>query len=80
MAAQASIQDPGPAHIYALAASGQTGVAHLLALIAEEIRVAMTLTGARTVKEIDPDSLVREGELRRGANGAELRPGVRAAA
>jgi L-lactate dehydrogenase (cytochrome) len=72
MAAQASIQAPGPAHIYALAASGQTGVAHLLALIAEEIRGgAMTLTGARTVKEITPDSLVKAGELRPGVRAAE---------
>jgi L-lactate dehydrogenase (cytochrome) len=55
----------GRAYIYALAASGQKGVAHLLALIAEEMRVAMTLTGVRTVKEITRDNLVKAAELRR---------------
>lgn len=37
----------GRAYIYALAASRQKDLAHLLALIAEEMRVAMTLMGAR---------------------------------
>lgn len=40
-------------------------VAHLLGLIAEEMRVAMTLTGVRTVKEITRDNLVKAAELRR---------------
>jgi len=70
----------GRAYIYALAASGQKGVAHVLALIAEEMRVAMTLIGARTVEEITRDNLVRAAELRRGAEDAGLRPGVRDAA
>jgi L-lactate dehydrogenase (cytochrome) len=55
----------GRAYIYALAASDQKGVAHLLGLIAEEMRVAMTLTGVRTVKEITRDNLVKAAELRR---------------
>ena len=42
----------------------QTGIAHLLGLIAEEMRVAMTLTGVRTVKEITRDNLVKAAELR----------------
>ena len=48
----------GRAYIYALAAAGEKGVAHLLALIASEMRVAMTLTGARSIAEITRDSLV----------------------
>ncbi|MBO0662276.1 FMN-dependent L-lactate dehydrogenase LldD [Jiella sp. MQZ9-1] len=48
----------GRAYIYALAAAGETGVAHLLDLIASEMRVAMTLTGARSLKEIGRESLV----------------------
>lgn len=51
----------GRAYAYALAASGQSGVETLLDLIAKEMRVAMTLTGARTVADISRDSLVREG-------------------
>jgi len=51
----------GRAYAYALAAAGQSGVETLLDLIAKEMRVAMTLTGARTVADISRDSLVREG-------------------
>ena len=43
----------GRAWAYALAAQGQAGVAKMLALIEAEMRVAMALTGARTVAEID---------------------------
>ncbi len=48
----------GRAFIYALAVAGEAGVAHLLDLIEKEMRVAMTLTGARTIAEIGPQSLV----------------------
>lgn len=48
----------GRAFVYALAAHGEAGVANLLDLIAKEIRVAMTLTGARNIREISEDSLV----------------------
>ncbi len=51
----------GRAYIYALAAAGEKGVAHLLDLIASEMRVAMTLTGARSIKDISSDSLVSSG-------------------
>lgn len=51
----------GRAYIYALAAAGEKGVAHLLDLIASEMRVAMTLTGARSIKDISTDSLVSSG-------------------
>lgn len=42
----------GRAFIYALAAEGQTGVANLLDLFEKEMRVAMTLTGARSIAAI----------------------------
>jgi len=48
----------GRAFVYALAAYGEAGVANLLDLIAKEMRVAMTLTGARSIREISEDSLV----------------------
>ncbi|WP_426662999.1 FMN-dependent L-lactate dehydrogenase LldD [Rhodanobacter aciditrophus] len=48
----------GRPFVYALAAAGERGVAHLLDLIAAEMRVAMTLTGARSIAEITRDSLV----------------------
>lgn len=50
----------GRAYIYALAAGGEAGVTNLLKLIESEMRVAMVLTGARTVADISPDLLVRE--------------------
>ncbi|WP_434026818.1 FMN-dependent L-lactate dehydrogenase LldD [[Pseudomonas] boreopolis] len=49
----------GRAFVYALAAAGQAGVEHLLGLIEKEMRVAMTLTGARSIGEIGRDSLAR---------------------
>lgn len=48
----------GRAFVYALAAQGEAGVANLLDLIAKEMRVAMTLTGARSIADISRDSLV----------------------
>lgn len=48
----------GRAFVYALAAHGEAGVANLLDLIAKEMRVAMTLTGARRIADIGRDSLV----------------------
>jgi L-lactate dehydrogenase (cytochrome) len=50
----------GRAWIYALAAAGQTGVAHLLKLIDAEMRVAMALTGATNLAAIDHSILVEE--------------------
>ncbi|HUH39433.1 MAG TPA: L-lactate dehydrogenase, partial [Castellaniella sp.] len=49
----------GRAWIYALAAAGQAGVENLLDLIDKEMRVAMTLTGARTIADITPKLLAR---------------------
>jgi L-lactate dehydrogenase (cytochrome) len=49
----------GRAWIYALAARGETGVAHVLKLIDAEMRVAMTLCGAAKIEDIGPHNLVR---------------------
>jgi len=43
----------GRAFLYALAAAGQAGVAHVLELIAAEMRVAMALSGLTSLKQID---------------------------
>ncbi len=48
----------GRAFAYALAAAGEAGVSNLLDLIDKEIRVAMTLTGAKSIAEINSDLLV----------------------
>lgn len=48
----------GRPFVYALAAEGERGVAKLLDLIAAEMRVAMTLTGAKSLAGITRDSLV----------------------
>ena len=44
---------------YALAASGQAGVAHVLKLIEAEMRVAMALTACSSIEEIDEQILER---------------------
>jgi L-lactate dehydrogenase (cytochrome) len=49
----------GRAWAYALAARGETGVAHVLKLIEAEMRVAMTLTGCTRVDQITRDILVK---------------------
>ncbi|MDC9590139.1 FMN-dependent L-lactate dehydrogenase LldD [Xenorhabdus sp. XENO-10] len=49
----------GRAFVYALAAAGEAGVSNLLDLIDKEMRVAMTLTGARSISEINSDLLIR---------------------
>lgn len=49
----------GRAFIYALGAAGGAGVSNLLDLIDKEMRVAMTLTGARTIQDITSDCLVK---------------------
>ncbi|QYF88195.1 FMN-dependent L-lactate dehydrogenase LldD [Brevundimonas sp. PAMC22021] len=47
----------GRAFIYALAAEGQTGVANLLDIFEKEMRVAMTLTGAKSIASLDAANL-----------------------
>lgn len=44
----------GRAFVYALAAAGQAGVANLLELLDKEMRVAMTLTGAKPLLRLAP--------------------------
>lgn len=51
----------GRAFLYALATHGQRGVEDLLTLIEKEMKVAMTLTGAKNISEITPELLVRGG-------------------
>jgi L-lactate dehydrogenase (cytochrome) len=48
----------GRAWVYALAARGEAGVTQLLDLIACEMRVAMTLTGAHRIADINRSILV----------------------
>ncbi|WP_144937068.1 FMN-dependent L-lactate dehydrogenase LldD [Pseudomonas alabamensis] len=50
----------GRAFLYALATHGEAGVKNLLDLFEKEMRVAMVLTGAKSISEISRDSLVRE--------------------
>jgi len=50
----------GRAFLYALATAGEAGVKNLLELFEKEMRVAMVLTGAKTISEITRDSLVCE--------------------
>lgn len=48
----------GRAAVYALAAAGQGGVENLLDIFAQEMRVAMTLTGVTRIDQIDATNLV----------------------
>ncbi|GGZ20997.1 FMN-dependent L-lactate dehydrogenase LldD [Asticcacaulis endophyticus] len=49
----------GRAFIYALAAAGGAGVANLLDLFEKEMRVAMVLTGAKSIADITPELLTK---------------------
>ncbi len=49
----------GRAFLYALSTAGEAGVTNLLNLIEKEMRVAMTLTGAKSIREITGDLLVK---------------------
>lgn len=51
----------GRAYLYALATAGQAGVENLLTLIEKEMRVAMTLTGMKSVADISRAALVENG-------------------
>jgi L-lactate dehydrogenase (cytochrome) len=50
----------GRAWLFALAAGGEAGVTKLLDLIAREMQVAMTLTGAHSIADINRNNLVPE--------------------
>lgn len=47
----------GRAYLYGLAAMGEAGVAKAISLIAEELKVGMSLTGVRDVADIGRDNL-----------------------
>jgi L-lactate dehydrogenase (cytochrome) len=47
----------GRAYLYGLAAMGEAGVTKALSLIAEELRVSMSLTGVRDVADVSRDIL-----------------------
>ncbi|WP_045409180.1 FMN-dependent L-lactate dehydrogenase LldD [Vibrio jasicida] len=49
----------GRSFVYALAAQGGAGVENLLDLYDKEMRVAMTLTGAKSISDISKDSLAK---------------------
>lgn len=51
----------GRAWLWALAAGGQSGVTQLLRLIEQEMRVAMTLTGVKSITAIDASILTGTG-------------------
>jgi L-lactate dehydrogenase (cytochrome) len=53
----------GRAWVYALAARGGPGVAHVLKLIDSEMRVAMALTGCTSVDQINDDVLDSKGTV-----------------
>jgi L-lactate dehydrogenase (cytochrome) len=50
----------GRAWLFALAACGGSGVTQLLDMIAREMRVAMTLTGARRIGDSNRSTLAEE--------------------
>lgn len=52
----------GRSFAYALGAAGQAGVENLLDLMRKEMQVAMTLTGAKTIADINADCLVRSAQ------------------
>jgi L-lactate dehydrogenase (cytochrome) len=48
----------GRAWVYALAANGEAGVAHMLQLLEAEMRIAMALTGTVSVTDINTNILM----------------------
>jgi len=68
---QSKNKDPRSWH--ELAAAGQRGVSHLLELFASDMRVTMTLIGAKSVHEITRDNLVFV-EKEFAAQGKDRRP------
>lgn len=67
----------GRAWVYALAASGGPGVARLLDIIEQEMRVAMALTGCTSVDRIDSSILVsRTNGVADGSSNSALKLGI----
>ncbi len=53
----------GRAWAFALGAGGEAGVAHMLSILRQELRMAMSLTGCVDVKAADASLLLGSGEL-----------------
>jgi L-lactate dehydrogenase (cytochrome) len=51
----------GRAWAYAVAGAGGAGVAHVLRIIQDEMRVAMALTGTTRLADLGPETLIRTG-------------------
>lgn len=49
----------GRPYVYALAAAGAQGVAHVLRLLRDELEIAMVLSGCRTLADIRPELIAR---------------------
>jgi L-lactate dehydrogenase (cytochrome) len=47
----------GRSYLYGLGAMGEAGVRKALSLIADELKVSMSLTGVRNIREVTPDIL-----------------------
>ncbi|MGH8981895.1 MAG: alpha-hydroxy acid oxidase, partial [Acidimicrobiales bacterium] len=56
----------GRAHLYGLAAAGEAGVRHAIDVLAEELRMAMALSGARSLRELDRTMLRQSAPPRVG--------------
>lgn len=68
----------GRAHLYGLAAAGEHGVRHAIDIVAEELRMAMALSGAVAVDDLEPGMLrqnrpPRVGGPRDDGNGTARR-------
>lgn len=53
----------GRAHLYGLAIGGADGVRHVLQILAEEMRITMTLLGCRRLQDLDRSLLHDRGQL-----------------
>ena len=53
----------GRAHLYGLAAAGEAGVRHCIDILAQELRMTMQLSGARSVAELNPSLIQRREPL-----------------
>jgi isopentenyl diphosphate isomerase/L-lactate dehydrogenase-like FMN-dependent dehydrogenase len=49
----------GRAYLYGLAAAGEPGVRHAIDILTEELRVAMALSGAARIEDLDRDLIRR---------------------
>jgi L-lactate dehydrogenase (cytochrome) len=61
----------GRAHLYGLAAAGEAGVRYAIDILGRELRMAMALSGAATLSELDPGLLRVSGPPRVGGTAVE---------